>query len=82
MDFYPQIQKGGGGSSNFYRWIFIRSVKSAYAGLPDTADATNTTTTMSNTHTAPGLLFNMGSNTVNNDNELKMSPIRSPFDSL
>ena len=57
---------------------FASSPYNAYAGLPDTADA-DTSTKMSNTHTPPGLLFNMGSNNVNIDNERKMSPIRSPI---
>lgn len=57
---------------------FASSPYNAYAGLPDTADA-DTSTKMSNTHTPPGLLFNMGSNNVNIDNERKMSPIRSPM---
>jgi hypothetical protein len=59
---------------------FASSTYNAYAGLPDTADA-DTSTKMSNTHTPPGLMFNMGSNNVNkNDDQRKMSsPIRSPI---
>jgi len=58
---------------------FASSPYNAYAGLPDTADADTSTKMMSNTHTPPGLLFNMGSNNVNIDDERKMSPIRSPM---